>query len=91
MEESHSGHCNGLESRDPKGFRGFESHLLRKINPPLFFKGILFCGLDRLEPEGWVGGDTWCPLCIGNYSKPRVLKIAKRLGSSETESTSSAT
>jgi len=26
------------------------------------------------EPEGWVGGDAWCPLRVGNYSKPRVLK-----------------
>ena len=41
-----------------------------------------------VEPEGWVGqdaseagfagspvsGDTWCPLRVGNYSKPWVLK-----------------
>ena len=34
----------------------------------LHFAGVGF------EPEGWIGGETWCPLRVGNYSKPRVLK-----------------
>jgi hypothetical protein len=35
---------------------------------------VLDCVRWGVEPEGWVGGDTRCPLCVGNYSKPRVLK-----------------
>jgi len=23
--------------------------------------------LKGVAPEGWVGGDTWCPLRVGNY------------------------
>ena len=38
-----------------------------------------FCGRFKLfsppdSNEGWVGGETWCPLRVGDYSEPRVLK-----------------
>ena len=48
MEESHSGHCNGLESRDPKGSRGFESHLLRQEHISMYYLYILLLKNDKL-------------------------------------------
>ena len=49
-------------------------------NPPARAKkqnrpcgGFCFC-FEGFEPEGWVGGDTWCPLREGKQRAKRALE-----------------
>ena len=37
--------------------------------------GLLFYARGGgFEPEGWVGGETWCPLRVGNYERSEYQK-----------------